>query len=100
MSTRAIQVTGGVKRQDESKNHFKSIFPEKGRPVLNTVQKRPEQSSIFLSTEIWPQLDNKVTQQQPWKNEGCQMSYVKNKSKKTRRWRYFKLVSAQLTLLA
>lgn len=52
MSTTANQVTGGGETQDGIKKPFKNRFPEKGRPVLNTVQKSLEQSSIFLSSKI------------------------------------------------
>lgn len=51
ISTTANQVTGGCETKDEDKKPFKNIFPEKGRPVLNTVQKRLDQSSIFLFLE-------------------------------------------------
>lgn len=56
----------GGKTQDEHKKPFKNTSPEKGRPVLNTVQKRLEPSSILLSSKIRPQIifNNKVTQQQ------------------------------------
>lgn len=68
MSTTAHQVTGGGggKTQDEHKKPFKNTSPEKGRPVLNTVQKRLEPSSILPSSKIRPQIrfNNKVTQQQ------------------------------------
>lgn len=54
MSTTANQVTGGVKTQDQNKKPFENSSPEKGRPVSNTVQKRLEQSSIFLSSKTRP----------------------------------------------
>lgn len=84
-STTANLVTGGGKTQDENKKPFKNIFPEKWRPVLNTVQKRLEQSSIFLSLKIWPQwkISNTTAALENW---GFQMSHSKNKSKKNILW--------------
>lgn len=81
MSTTANQVTGGGKTQDENKKPFKNIFPEKGRPVWNTVQKRLEHSSIFLSSKIRPQSDKQYGNTAALKNGGFQMSHSKNKSK-------------------
>lgn len=68
-------------KQYNNKKPFKSIFPEKGRPVLNTVQKRLEQSSIFLSSKIQPQPDKQYGHTAALKNGGFKVSYWKNKSK-------------------
>lgn len=61
---------GSKDRTRIKKKPFKNIFPEKGRPVLNTVQKSLEQSSIFLSTKIWPQSDKQQGNTAALKNEG------------------------------
>ncbi len=69
MSTTANQVTGGGKTQEGNKKSPKNIFPQKGRPVLNAVQKSLEQSSIFLP-KIRPQSDKQQSNTAALKNGG------------------------------
>lgn len=78
MSTTANQVTAGGKTQEEIKKPFKNIFPEKGRPVLNTVQKSLEHSSIFLPSKTRTTI--KINNTAALKNGGFFL-IEKNKSK-------------------